>query len=153
MAVDPLSSIYEGWGAVSAPIIDQALIEAIRQQVSLPLQPTPDYAAMAFTSPWTSYGSVYAPPGFTRGPTGMVHLRGMALRSSGTPSSQEVICTLPIGFRPEATRAFACAGGDGAGLSTDRVDVTSAGEVRWITGNFAAGAFVSLDNIHFRAAK
>jgi hypothetical protein len=83
---------------------------------------------------------------------GIVRLAGVAKRLTGTPVL-ETIFTLPAGSRPAVRVVFAVASGDG-GVSTSygRVDVLATGEVTWVGGASAAGAWVSLSTISFRAA-
>lgn len=144
------------WGSLTTygPQVDSALVEAVRQQLAPPPQPTDDYAPLLFTSPWGVFGAPFAPPGYTKDPVGIVHLRGVASRVTGTPVTSEVVATIPPGYRPATYLSLIVAGGDGAPTTSQaRVDIRDDGTIRWITGPAAASAYVSLDGIHYRAAK
>lgn len=144
------------WATLTSygPQVDAATLEAIRAQLVPPPQPTDDYAPLSFTSPWASFGGSFAPPGYTKDPGGIVHLRGVATRASGTPVTSEIVATIPPGYRPATWLALVVAAGDGAPTTSQaRVEVHDDGTIRWITGPAAASAYVALDGIHYRAAK
>lgn len=78
----------------------------------------------AFTNAWIAYTpATYGTPGFYRNEDGEVQLAGTI--SSGTASA--VAFTLPAGFRPTATKRFACPEYSTGGAVS--VDVDSAGQV------------------------
>lgn len=133
--------------------MNQAALEQIRQtllpQMRFDAVVPPFSLVAAFSNNWGATTSV----GFTRGSDFIVRLQGVATRASGTPTTLETITTLPAGFRPGQAMRFAVAAGDGTTANAyGRVDIGTDGVVKWVAGPNAATAFVSLDNVSFRAA-
>lgn len=103
----------------------------------------PDYTAAAgYVNNWTDYGSTYTPAGFTLTPEGTVRLRGLAKRSSGSPTLGETIFTLPEEAWPSTDKIFCVITDTGVG----RLDISTAGVVKYITGGHS---FLSLDGLSF----
>lgn len=107
-------------------------------------------ANTAWTTPtlagsWSNYGGAFSLPGYRR-IGDVVYLRGLVARS-GSPSANDVIFTLPAGFRPTGTVMFPA----WAGVNTvSRVDINNAGQVTWQDGTAAqAATFLSLSGILF----
>ena len=98
--------------------------------------------APTFGTGWSAFSAVY-PVTYWKDAMGIVHLTGVAKRTSGTVVE---IFTLPAGCRPASgvTRSFATQSG-GAFAS---VNVDQAGVVTWIAG---AVASLALDGISFLA--
>jgi hypothetical protein len=100
----------------------------------------------ALKNSWATVDSsnAFPPASFYIDPIGIVHLRGLV--GGGTASS--VVFTLPPGYRPPKTLAFAVAAGTGTPALED-VDVYSNGDV------FAFGSVTSaitFDGVSFRAS-
>lgn len=98
------------------------------------------WAAPALASGWGNFGSGYDTAGYFRDSAGVVHLRGLVVRTSGTGLT---MLTLPVGFRPAGRKIF-------AGSSADayaRIDITTAGDV--ILSSGSPTTWVSLEGITF----
>ncbi len=112
-----------------------------------------DVVALEAPIPVTSYGANYSDynSGY-QNPTyyidrGRVYIEGLARRSSPAFSTNEVIFTLPVGYRPLARLNFACLQGN----DILRVDIFPDGQVRYITGANGSSDWVTLSGISFRA--
>jgi hypothetical protein len=91
---------------------------------------------------WTSYLSTYAPASYTKTSNGVVVVKGL-LKRGGTPVANEVIATLPAGYRPEATLLF---GNTTNSNVAGRVDVGDNGDIIFRSGS---AGWYSLDTIRF----
>ncbi len=92
---------------------------------------------------WVNYGSPFAPATFTKTKLDVVALSGLI--RSGTGVGNEVICTLPPGYRPSAKLIFAPATN---GITQGRIDIEPTGEVKF---NLGSTGWISLNGINFRA--
>jgi hypothetical protein len=81
---------------------------------------------------------------------GVVHLEGFLDKNGGSWVTDEVVLTLPPGYRPPCTRVFTVCGNPGTG--TYRVDVIADGTVRTETFGSNPVGFLSLNGISFLAA-
>lgn len=105
-----------------------------------------DWQAATLGASWTNFGGLYAPASYVLDDFGVVHLRGVI--TGGTTAISTVLFTLPVGYRPEASRMFlATTGGSASPL---RLDVAANGDV--VLGTAATSGFVSLDSVAFRGA-
>jgi hypothetical protein len=111
-----------------------------------PVRIVGDPGQVPFGTGW-GRGGTEMKPGFWKDPYGTVHLQGQAGRSSGT---NEVIFTLPPGFRPTEEEFFVVYPSGGDGVTT--IDVNEAGQVLLFSFEGADDNFVGLGNISFRAA-
>lgn len=97
----------------------------------------------AFTNSWTNYGAPYKTAAFRKFPNGKVKLTGLIK----TGALNTTIFTLPVGYRPTATIAFACFASGGVA----QVQIDTAGAVVPVTGT--SGTVVStalyLDGVEF----
>lgn len=130
-------------------------IEDIRQSLAvkqrLEALVPPFTQITAWSNNWIAYGSGFGNPGYTKGVDGIVRLQGLARRNSGTPATQEVITTLPAGYRPGAKLVFGVGSGDNAtSITAGRVDVDIDGKVYWIAGAIGTVPWVSLQ-FNYRA--
>jgi hypothetical protein len=102
-----------------------------------------------FQNSWTSYdgGSVFALPGFRKGPDGRVSLRGQA-KGGTTPTAGSVVFTLPAGYRPPKALRFGGVESASLGPTTtwQQVNVTPSGDV---TVYAESNTIASLDGIEF----
>lgn len=105
----------------------------------------PLWVSPALQNNWSNYNSVYTRAGYTKTPDGYVLLQGL-ITSSTTPGTNELIETLPVGYRPAATMTFqAESNGDGASII-----VQTDGSVLASTNTSAA--WVSLADVKFLSA-
>ena len=102
----------------------------------------PVWATYQFQNLWANYGGSYTPAGFTKNSDGVIILRGMVKKASGTLVQNEVIGTLPVGYRPAQRIIFQISSG-----STDgRIDINSSGDIKVYAAN---PGWLSLDGIMF----
>ena len=101
------------------------------------------WTGVSYGSGWTDYdASSFTPGQYYKDITGIVYLRGVVKRTSGTGT---LIGTLPVGFRPLKTVGGG-AYGDG-GLAN--VQVESNGQINLVSGS--TGGFIYLDRFFFFA--
>lgn len=64
----------------------------------------PGFTDCSLQSGWVNYGSVYGNGGFTKTTDNIVLLRGLI--SNSTAAYGDILCTLPLGFRPSSRLIF-----------------------------------------------
>ena len=106
--------------------------------------PAAAWQPLLFGGIWTNDGSGYDTAAFRADQLGMVHLRGLVTKNGALPAKDDVIGTLPPGYRPKARKIFAVGSG-----SPGRVDVAPNGNVIWIYGGTAEKDYTSLETISF----
>ncbi len=128
--------------------LDRTRLRALREakQAQVP----GEYISPNFVNNWTHALSGYSKVGYLITPDGWVSLRGRALRASGTPSTTEIMFTLPPGFRPSGQLEFVVPT-TGSAIAFGQVDIQADGDVLWVAGSTSAGAsYVSLNLPLFR---
>ncbi len=108
------------------------------------IPPPAAWQALLFGGVWTNYGSGYDTAAFRTDQLGKVHLRGLVTKNGAVPVKDDVIGTLPAGYRPKTRKIFAVGSG-----SPGRVDVAPNGNVIWIYGGTAERDYTSLETISF----
>lgn len=110
---------------------------------------------LPYASGWGHYGDPFIAP-FARRESGIVHVYGLLTRTGTTiasTTSQVLIATLPVGFRPGGTQLIYGFAGTGPTYGPVRIDVTTDGAIRvqWLTAtNYPTnGYFLDLSPIHF----
>lgn len=93
------------------------------------------------TNGWSSYGGGFTTPQFTKSSNGTVFLKGIV--TGGSTGANDVIGTLPEGYRPSNRLVYAVGAG---GYTNGRLDVDSDGSIRFYSGN---NNYMSLDGINF----
>jgi hypothetical protein len=99
----------------------------------------------------TNYGAKYAVAGYFKDPFGIVHLKGLLKTGGGggTVPAGTTIFTLKPGYRPAEDRDLGVLSYTGSAYTPCELVVRMTGEVGiWGCGN----SWVSIENIHFRAA-
>jgi hypothetical protein len=96
----------------------------------------------SFQNGWVNYGNPFTSAAYFKDDSFRVNLKG--LLKSGTTTIATTMFTLPSGYRPSEQLIFMVINGNNIG----RIDVLPTGEVQIHVGG---NAFVSLDNISFRA--
>jgi hypothetical protein len=91
---------------------------------------------------WVPFGAPYAPPGFYKDHSGVVHLRGVM--KNGDVGG---IFQMDPGYLPEVRSIHMALG---AGLAIARIDILLDGTVHM--GGFTDNSLISLDGIRWRAA-
>lgn len=111
------------------------------------LPPSEPWRVLPFASGWADLGSVFVAGQFRKDPLGRVHVRGLVSKATGIPVSDDLIATLPSGYRPSARQVFGVATccGDAPG----RVDVLPDGSIVRIAGASGERDATSLDTISF----
>lgn len=104
----------------------------------------PLWAPYIFQNNWNDYGYVeWGGTGYTKTSSGMVMLKGMIARNQGTNANNEILFTLPVGYRPAISAIYQNIS-NGANV---RIDIHTNGDVR-IQGT-GHGAWVNLNGIAF----
>lgn len=127
--------------AARAGVVDLAGIGVLVRQLQGESQ-----VAFPFAAGWADYGSGFEGASYSRHGR-VVTLQGLVTKSGGTPAVNDVIGTLPPGFRPTATLIFPTASGQANQFG--RVQVTVAGEVVWLQGGATETDYTSLSGISF----
>jgi hypothetical protein len=107
--------------------------------------PTWNDASFQTPATWSDYGVGYSTLDYTKTLGDVVVLKGMVKKSSAM-TTNEVIFTLPVGYRPTHRLVFITSSYTGGVSGTARIDVAANGEVRFVSGN---NTWISLDGIRF----
>lgn len=110
----------------------------------------PDYIVPPLGPGWAPVsGAALAGPGYYIDNVGRVNLSGIAIATAA--ATGDVLFTLPVGYRPIATRVYIIPDGINPppAIAHARVDVQPNGRVVWQTGGGAH--VIALDGISFRA--
>lgn len=102
----------------------------------------PLWTNLSTASNWTYFGTPYSTPAYTKTSTGLVILKGLLRRGSGTTAGSETIATLPSGYRPSTTYLYQRI----ANSANARVDILSTGVMNIVNTGVSD---VSLDGIAF----
>jgi hypothetical protein len=109
--------------------------------------PSPEaWTPLPFAAGWGDYGSGYVTAAYRKDQLGMVHLRGLVTNTAG-PAKASPIAVLPAGYRPPARLLFTVGAGQPEG--TARLDITTEGQLLWVSGASADGDYSSLDQISY----
>ncbi len=104
---------------------------------------TTTWTGLSYGSGWDDYdAATFAQGGYYKDITGIVYLRGVVKRVSGTGT---IIATLPAGFRPLRTVGGGAYGDSGQA----NVQVASNGQITLVSGS--TGDFIYLDRFFFFA--
>lgn len=114
--------------------IDTLDVGAITQEAWIAVS-----GGVGFNTGWSNYGAGNMAVGYFKDSQGIIHLRGLAQRTSG---SAALIFTLPSGYRPSATEAFAVEATNAFG----QITVYSDGKVQL---DFGTATYCSLSGITF----
>ena len=96
-----------------------------------------------------NHSAAYQAVTYRKDQLGRVHLRGLATRKDGLPTSNSVIGTLPPSTHAPPARLIFQANGGGADA---RIDVLPNGQILWINGTTGEKDYTSLSEISFYAA-
>jgi hypothetical protein len=96
---------------------------------------TPDPAPSAWqdlslSTSWTNYATGYTTPQCRKYTSGLIEVKGI-LKKSGNLVTNEIMCTLPVDYRPGATMLLATWASGG----TSRITVETGGAIRINSGN------------------
>ena len=107
------------------------------------------WSSFSLQNNWVDYGSGYHSNGYRRTKDGVVTLKGLIRRSSGTMVGGEVLANLPIGYSPSERLIFQTSTNPNAASRVDVVplpdgtsDIVAWGDAVWL----------SLDGINFLAS-
>jgi len=88
-----------------------------------------NWTALPFAAGWADYGGGFQPCQYMKR-NGFLYIRGLVKRTGANVAALTPICTLPAGFRPQASLAYAVsASPTGVGEAGHAVFVDSAGNV------------------------
>jgi hypothetical protein len=101
----------------------------------------------AFASGWIQYAGALGQVGFRKFPDGKVQLKGLVM-STGAHAANDVIFTLPVGYRP-AELIIWDTGLTGTGVC--RVDIQTDGRVMFVASSIAIGvnSYITFDGLDF----
>lgn len=144
------ASIFEGVEGVERfdPLVDPSLRQTSADQelrrfayaLLGVLDQQEPWSPLTFTAGWADLSNTYSPAGSFRDALGLIHLRGVVVRTSGVSVT---IGTLPVAHRPATIKIFSVVSNN----VFARVDVQPDGPVV-LTGG-SPGTFVSLDGIAY----
>jgi hypothetical protein len=90
---------------------------------------------LALAAGWDLFDTGHQRPGYRKDRQGLVHLRGLLTQTTGLPALDDVLATLPPGYRPSVRTIFIVATGQGIAFARLIVDPdgtlkrTAAGDV------------------------
>ena len=87
---------------------------------------------LALASGWTLYATGYNTPQCRKVTTGLIEVKGV-IKKSSTLVTNEIICTLPVGYRKDEIMLLATWASGG----TSRITVETGGVIRLNSGNAA----------------
>jgi len=106
----------------------------------------------AFSNGWRVVNGGVAPLldcGYFKDASGVVHMEGIIDKNGGNWVANEVMVTLPIGYRPPSTRYFSPFTSP---YGPSRIEVASDGTVKLVNGGASNPVgYLVLDGISFRA--
>lgn len=135
-----IASVQNPLGTSKLLVDYQGLLQLASQ--AAPIQPASVWTAVTPNTGWVYSGGSIPAPSFWKDATGTVHCRGQVTNVTGTSGSA---FTFPVGFRPAASRFFACVGVSNA-LVVGSVASTGA-----VTFNAVTTGLYTLDAITFLA--
>lgn len=91
---------------------------------------------------WVNTGTGWSPAGYMKDTSGYVHIRGLI--KSGATGNATILFVLPAGYRPAYELVFITSTDAGGSPLTARIDVTSSGNLLFMSGG---NGYVALDNI------
>lgn len=108
------------------------------------------WGPLGLQNSWTDYGSPYSSNGFTKTTSGVVMLKGL-IKRSGTPVQNEIIGTLPSGYRPSGKLMFetSSSADTSSGMHSSRIDINTDGTVHFMNGD---SGYLTLEGINFMAS-
>ena len=106
------------------------------------------WTGLSFGVGWGNHSAAYQAVTYRKDQLGRVHLRGLATRKDGLPTSNSVIGTLPPSTHAPPARLIFQANGGGADA---RIDVLPNGQILWINGTTGEKDYTSLSEISFYA--
>jgi len=103
----------------------------------------PPWTTLVMQNNWSDYAPGWSTGGYTMTSDGMVVLKGLVKKTTGTPVSGEVIGTLPVGYRPSEVLIFETSTNSNV---ASRVDVYPSGNIVFQIGS---APWLALDGINF----
>ena len=104
---------------------------------------------VTFAPNWSNWGAGYTECCYWKDAHGIVHLEGLATKSSATSAAGDLIFTLPVGYRPSGHKMFAVGGAAGTVSTAVPVYIDTAGTVKVYVA-LATVNWVSVEGITFR---
>ncbi|MFZ2991929.1 MAG: hypothetical protein WA087_03650 [Candidatus Saccharimonadales bacterium] len=133
-------------GKISGRDISQsASIRATSQNNNVDASVDAYWSSFGLQNNWVDYNTTYNTNGYRRTKDGIVILRGLIRRSTGTIVSGEILGTLPLSYRPSEQLIFQTGTYPDVG---SRIDIHTDGTVRVVAGN---PGWLSLEGIKFLA--
>jgi hypothetical protein len=85
---------------------------------------------ITLSTSWSNYASGYSTPQVRKYPNGLIEVKGV-IKKSNALVTNEIICTLPTGYRPTEIMLLATWASGG----TSRITVETGGAIRLNSGN------------------
>jgi hypothetical protein len=85
---------------------------------------------LSLSTSWSNYASGYSTPQVRKYPNGIIEVKGIIKKSSALVAN-EIICTLPTGYRPTEIMLLATWASGG----TSRIQIETGGAIRLNSGN------------------
>lgn len=105
----------------------------------------PPWIAVTYAANWSTFSGAEA-VSYRKYASKMVQLSGVASKIIGLINN-DLICTLPVGFRPDRLARFIIYGSSAAGtLTTAFLTISTAGEVRLLLGSTNPSQYVAIPN-------
>ena len=101
------------------------------------------WTGVTYGGNWSRYDGNYANADYRKDQNGRVHLRGL-IKPTATPSSGQLMFSLPSGYQPTHYVIFPLATSTGYG----QLYVNGSGNFLWSSGS-TGGGWVSLEGISF----
>lgn len=141
-------------GSTNPDVTLRTRIRALEKPETNSLATAP--ASFSFSNGWRAYGAGVAPwgnVGYYRDSSGIVHLEGLLDKNGGNWVGNEIMLTLPPGFRPPSSRMFHPRMSGSTTNAVGRLDLASTGTLTLVeSGANNPVAYLSLDGITFRPA-
>lgn len=129
-------------GNIAALDVQTALEELDNEKLAGRATQTSDAVNVTLNSPWTNYGSGFAPARFYRDADNLIHFEGVIKAPPGSATAGVILFTLPAGWIPPDSLIFSVVTAGGSG----RIDIYISGNVVLQVGHVD---FVSLAGIVF----
>jgi len=106
------------------------------------------WKALPLAGTWDLFDTAHQRPGFRKDSQGLVHLRGLLTQTAGLPAADDVVGTLPAGYRPSVRTIFVVATGQNIGFARLIVDPNGT-LTRTAPGDVLEKDYTSLNGITF----
>ena len=130
----------------ASPLLQSYQVAPLGKQSEISI---PERRVLVYSASWGAFSASYVEGTFYKDSQGLVHLEGLVSKSSGDgiPAANNVIGTLPDGYKPVRKLIFPVATGQTFAAGTIQMEVN--GDITWQSGNNTETDFTSLSGIVF----